>query len=65
MNDFESKGDIEETIRNQYMRIVDDDGNEFQNKVTGLCCIMGNYYVQVLETQDELFMKFIFNKLAS
>jgi len=26
---------------------------------------MGNYYVQVLETQDELFMKFLFNKLAS
>lgn len=65
MNDFESKGDIEETIRNQYMKLVDDDGNEFANKVTGLCCIMGNYYVQVLETQDELFMKFIFNKLAS
>ena len=45
MNDFESKGDIEETIKTQYTKIVDEDGNEFSNKVTGLCCIMGNYYV--------------------
>ena len=26
---------------------------------------MGNYYVQILESQDDLFMKFILNKLAS
>jgi len=65
MNDFESKGDMEETIKNWYTKLVDEDGNEFSNKVTGLCCIMGNYYVQILESQDDLFMKFILNKLAS
>lgn len=65
MNDFESKGDMEETVKNWYTKLVDDDGNEFSNKVTGLCCIMGNYYVQMLESQDDLFMKFILNKLAS
>lgn len=65
MNDFESKGDMEETVKNWYTKLVDDDGNEFSNKVTGLCCIMGNYYVQILESQDDLFMKFILNKLAS
>jgi hypothetical protein len=26
---------------------------------------MGNYYVQVLESQDDLFMKFVLHKLAS
>ena len=65
MNDFESKGDMEETVKNWYTKLVDDDGSEFSNKVTGLCCIMGNYYVQILESQDDLFMKFILNKLAS
>lgn len=65
MNDFESKGDMEETVKNWYTKLVDEDGNEFSNKVTGLCCIMGNYYVQILESQDDLFMKFILNKLAS
>ena len=65
MNDFESKGDMEETVKNWYTKLVDDGGNEFSNKVTGLCCIMGNYYVQILESQDDLFMKFILNKLAS
>ena len=65
MNDFESKGDIEEIIKSQYTKLVDEEGNEFSNKVTGLCCIMGNYYVQILESQDDLFMKFILNRLAS
>jgi hypothetical protein len=65
MNDFESKGDMEETVKNWYTKLVDNDGSEFSNKVTGLCCIMGNYYVQILESQDDLFMKFILNKLAS
>lgn len=45
LNDFESKGDCEENFRNQFVSMVNPDGEPFLSKITGLCCIMGNYVI--------------------
>jgi hypothetical protein len=45
LNDFESKHDRSEQITEMYSKIVNNEGETFMNKVTGLCCIMGNYYL--------------------
>jgi hypothetical protein len=64
LNDFESKHDRSEQITEMYSKIVNNEGETFMNKVTGLCCIMGNYYLQVLQVEDDLFMRFVLESLA-
>lgn len=48
VNDFESKHDIEGAVTEMYTKMVDNDGKTFLDNATGLCCIMGNYYLAVL-----------------
>ena len=65
MNDLLSKGDQEENIKNMYSRITDSDGHNFLDKVTGLCCALGNYCLIVFETTDNLFMRFLLQELST
>ena len=59
MNDFESKNLNEEVIKEKWTSMCNSDGVTFTEKVTGLCTIMGHYYMQVLECADDLYMRFI------
>jgi len=59
MNDFESKNVAEDVIREKWTSICNDDGVQFSDRVNGLLTIMAPYYAVLLETQDDLFMRFI------
>lgn len=40
-----------------FEQIRDEDGNCFPDKVTGLIAVMGNYFLTVLQAEDDLFMR--------
>lgn len=63
MNDFESKKDVENQVTEFYTKMVNEDGQSFLDHATGLCCIMGSYYTQVLQCRDDLYMRFILNEV--
>ena len=48
MNDFESKKDCETAVTELFNNMTDDNGNSFKDMATGLCCILGNYFIQLL-----------------
>lgn len=63
MNDFESKRDVESQVSDMYTNMTNDDGQNFLDMATGLCCIMGNHYMQVLQVKEDLFMRFILREI--
>ena len=40
-----------------FEKIQDDDGKCFPDYVTGLVAVMGNYFLCVLQSEDDLFMR--------
>jgi hypothetical protein len=65
MNDFESKNVAEDVIREKWTSICNDDGVQFSDRVNGLLTIMAPYYAVLLETQDDLFMRFILEQFRT
>lgn len=57
--DFESKKDCEPAITDLFNNMTDDNGHCFKDMATGLCCILGNYALQLLQIEDDLFMRFV------
>ncbi len=63
--DFESKKDCEPAITDLFNNMTDDNGHCFKDMATGLCCIIGNYAIQLLQIEDDLFMRFVLQELAN
>lgn len=52
LNDIDSKGgDIENELSNFFKNIADEE-SQFEEKITGLNLILGNYSVHLLESTD-------------
>ena len=59
INDFESKKDCENAITDLFNNMTDDNGRSFKDMATGLCCIIGNFFINLLQIEDDLFMRFV------
>ena len=51
VNDMEMKGQHEKNLREFYKSIGEE--GEFDQKVSGYCCIYAPYYIHFFETEDE------------
>lgn len=65
LNDFEcKKGEAtEKAVNEMYTSIVNEEGVNFQDVCTGLCVIMGNYYLACIQTEDDLYLRFVLEEL--
>ena len=65
LNDFESKkGEpTEKAVNEMYTSICNEEGVSFQDMCTGLCVIMGNYYLCLIQTEDDLYLRFVLEEL--
>jgi hypothetical protein len=52
------KGEHEDILKNFFGGIVNDNGEEFREKITGYCCIYAPYYICMLESDDGEYLEF-------
>lgn len=62
INDFESKKEgCENNVRALFENIPGE--KSFLDTVQGLCCILGNQYICVMQSQDDLYLRQVINHL--
>lgn len=59
------KGKLDDNMRNFFNGLQRDMPDEFQQKVTGYCCIYAPYYICMLETDDSEFMDYMMQEIQS
>ena len=62
INEIEMKGNHERIVQPFY-KDCGESPEEFDNKITGYCCIYAPYYIHFIETEDEQFLNMVLGKV--